>query len=299
MPKSMTRSQTSASTWLLTAVTMVAFAANSVLCRLALRTSGTDPASFTAMRIASGAAMLWLIAITAGRTSKTAGNWISAAALLGYAATFSFAYVSLPVGTGALLLFGAVQATMIVRGLLAGERLNGPQIVGFVIAVTGLVLLVLPGLSAPPLPGALLMAFAGVCWGIYSLRGRRGSDALATTAGNFARATPMAIAILFAFAVLHVQNAHGRAIHVTAMGGMYALLSGAVASGIGYVIWYAALRGLTATRAAVVQLSVPAIAALGGVAFLGERITIRLAISAAAVLGGIALFVLEKRTSVR
>lgn len=242
--------------------------------------------------------MLWLLA-TLSAHKKTAGNWISAAALLGYAAAFSFAYVSLSVGTGALLLFGAVQATMIVRGLAGGERLNGPQIVGFVIAVAGLVLLVLPGVSAPPLAGALLMAFAGVSWGLYSLRGRRSSDPLSTTAGNFARATPMAIAVLFAYAVLHLQGGHWRAIHVTWMGLMYAVLSGAVASGIGYSIWYAALRGLTATRAAVVQLSVPALAALGGVAFLGERITMRLGISAAAVLGGIALFVLERRTGAR
>ncbi len=295
----MARPNTSASTWLLTAITMIAFAANSVLCRLALRASGTDPATFTAIRIASGAFMLWLLASLAGHKSKTAGNWISAAALIGYAAAFSFAYVSLPVGTGALLLFGAVQATMIVRGLITGERMNGPQITGFVLAVAGLVLLVLPGLSAPPVAGALLMAFAGVCWGIYSLRGRRSSDPLATTAGNFTRATPMAIAVLFAFAVLHVQSSNWRPIHFTAVGVVYALLSGAVASGIGYSIWYAALRGLTATRAAVVQLSVPAIAALGGVTFLGERITLRLCISAAAVLGGIALFVLETKSGSR
>lgn len=291
----MARSNTSASTWLLTAITMIAFAANSVLCRLALRTSGTDPATLTVIRIASGAVMLWLLATITGHKSKTAGNWVSAAALLGYAAAFSFAYVSLSVGTGALLLFGAVQATMIIRGLTGGERLNGPQVVGFVIALAGLVLLVLPGISAPPIGGAMLMAFAGICWGIYSLRGRRSSDPLATTAGNFARATPMAIAVLFAFGMFHLQGGHWRAIHVTWPGVIYAVLSGAVASGIGYSIWYAALRGLTATRAAVVQLSVPAIAALGGVAFLGERITMRLGISATAVLGGIALFVLEKR----
>ncbi len=274
---------------------MVAFAANSVLCRLALRTSATDPATFTAVRVGSGALMLWLLVSVAGHKSSRAGNWASAAALLGYAAAFSFAYVSLSVGTGALLLFGAVQATMIIRGLASGERLNAPQIVGFVIAVAGLVLLVLPGISAPPLNAALLMAFAGVCWGVYSLRGRRSSDPLATTAGNFARATPMALAILFAYAVLRMQGAVARGVHFTTTGILYALLSGAIASGVGYAIWYAALRGLTATRAAVVQLSVPAIAALGGVALLGEHITVRLGISTVAVLGGIALFVLEKR----
>jgi drug/metabolite transporter (DMT)-like permease len=276
---------------------MVAFAANSVLCRVALRSSGTDPATFTAVRITSGALMLWIVAGATGRKCKSAGNWLSAAALLGYAASFSFAYVSLSVGTGALLLFGAVQATMIVRGLISGERLNGPQIVGFVVAVLGLILLVLPGISAPPLANALVMAFAGMCWGVYSLRGRRSSDPLATTAGNFARATPMALAVLFAYAVLRSQGAHARGLHFTTAAIAYASLSGAIASGLGYAIWYAALRGLTATRAAVVQLSVPAIAALGGVAFLGERITVRLAISATAVLGGIALFVLENRAA--
>ena len=276
----------SPSTWLLTTVTMLAFAANSVLCRMALRHASMDPASFTLVRIASGALMLWIIATVSGHGARRSGNWISAAALLGYAAAFSFAYVLLPVGTGALLLFGAVQATMILRGLIMGERLNGPQVVGFVIAVCGLVLLVLPGLSAPPLVSALLMAFAGICWGVYSLRGRRSSDPLATTAGNFLRAIPLAAAI----SVFYL-----RATHISLVGVAFAVASGALASGLGYAIWYAALRGLTATRAAVVQLSVPVIAALAGVSFLGERISIRLAIASVAVLGGIALFVLESK----
>lgn len=265
---------------------MLAFAANSILCRMALKRTSIDPASFTLVRIASGALMLWVLASLSGHKSGRAGNWISAAALLGYAAAFSFAYVSLPVGTGALLLFGAVQATMIVRGLIAGERMNGPQIVGFVIAVVGLIILVLPGLAAPPLIGALLMTSAGVCWGVYSLRGRKSTDPLATTAGNFLRAVPCAIAVSLVFL---------RSTHADVRGVGFAVLSGALASGLGYAIWYAALRGLTATRAAVVQLSVPVIAALGGVAILGERITVRVAVSAVAVLGGIALFVLERR----
>ena len=267
---------------------MVAFAANSVLCRMALKRTSIDPASFTLVRIASGALMLWILASLSGHKTGRAGNWISAGALLGYAAAFSFAYVSLPVGTGALLLFGAVQATMIVRGLIAGERMNGPQVVGFVIAVAGLIILVLPGLAAPPLIGALLMTAAGVCWGIYSLRGRKSSDPLATTAGNFLRAVPFAVIVSLLFL---------RTTHPDLRGIVFAVLSGALASGLGYAIWYAALRGLTATRAAVVQLSVPVIAALAGVAILGERITVRLAISAIAVLGGIALFVLERKAS--
>ena len=228
--------------------------------------------------------MLWVLSSLSGHKSR--GNWISATALLGYAAAFSFAYVSLPVGTGALLLFGAVQATMIVRGLTAGERMNGPQVIGFIVAIAGLVILVLPGLAAPPLVGALLMAGAGICWGIYSLRGRKSTDPLATTAGNFVRAVPFAVAVSLLFI---------RTTHPDVRGIIFAVLSGALASGLGYAIWYAALRGLTATRAAVVQLSVPVIAALGGVTILGEHITIRLAISAIAVLGGIALFVLERR----
>jgi drug/metabolite transporter (DMT)-like permease len=271
----------------LTVVTMLAFAANSLLCRMALQRTHIDPASFTLLRIASGALMLWLIGMAASKGRKRAGNWISAFALLGYAAAFSFAYVSLPVGTGALLLFGAVQATMILRGLIGGERLNGPQVVAFVVAMAGLIILVLPGLSAPPLMGALLMAGAGVCWGVYSLRGRGGADPLAATAGNFLRAVPLALVVW----VIYLRGAH-----LPAMGLAYAVLSGALASGVGYALWYAALRGLTATRAAVVQLSVPVLAAAAGVAFLGERVTIRLAISAAAVLGGIALFVLEKKS---
>jgi drug/metabolite transporter (DMT)-like permease len=280
----------SPSTWILTSITMLAFAANSVLCRMALQRTSIDPASFTLIRIVSGALMLWVLASLAGHKSGRAGNWISAAALLGYAAAFSFAYVSLPVGTGALLLFGAVQATMIVRGFLAGERMNVAQVAGFVMAVAGLVVLVLPGISAPPLMGALLMAGAGVCWGVYSLLGRRSSDPFATTAGNFLRAVPLAIVVSLIFL---------RTTRLDLAGVAYAVLSGALASGLGYAIWYAALRGLTATRAAVVQLSVPVIAALAGIAILGERITLRLAISAIAVLGGIALFVFEKRAPAR
>lgn len=276
----------SPSTWILTAITMLAFAANSVLCRMALKRTCIDPASFTLVRIASGALMLWVLASLAGHKKGRAGNWISAVALLAYAAAFSFAYVPLPVGTGALLLFGAVQATMIVRGFFSGERMNVPQVAGFVIAVAGLIALVLPGIAAPPLLGALLMIGAGVCWGVYSLRGRRSSDPLATTAGNFLRAVPLAIAVSLFFI---------RTTHLDLSGIIFAVLSGALASGVGYAIWYAALRGLTATRAAVVQLSVPVIAALGGVSILGERITLRLAISAVAVLGGIALFVLERQ----
>lgn len=274
-------------TWLLTVVTMFAFAANSVLCRMALQRTHIDPATFTFLRIASGALMLWLLA-SASSGRKRGGDWLSAAALLGYAAAFSFAYVSLAVGTGALLLFGAVQATMILWGLIRGERLTVPQLVAFAVAMAGLVILVLPGISAPPAIGALLMAGAGACWGVYSLRGRRGGDPLAATAGNFQRAVALAAIVWLVYL---------RGARFPMMAVIYALLSGALASGVGYALWYAALRGLTATRAAVVQLSVPVLAAAAGVAFLGERVTIRLTFSALAVLGGIALFVSERKAA--
>lgn len=264
----------------LTAAAMIAFAANSVLCRLALRDTAIDPASFTSLRLLSGAVTLWLLTrLSSGRTSL-AGSWRSAAALFAYAAAFSFAYVSLPAGTGALLLFGAVQATMIIGGWLGGERLALPQACGLAVAFSGLVILVLPGISAPPWQGALLMLAAGVAWGLYSLRGRGVENPTAVTAGNFLRAVPMAIALSMLFMT---------AARFDERGAVYALLSGALASGLGYAVWYTALRGLRATGAATVQLSVPVIAALGGIAFLGETVTLRLFIAAIAILGGIAL----------
>jgi drug/metabolite transporter (DMT)-like permease len=265
----------------LTAAAMIAFAANSVLCRLALRDTAIDPTSFTGLRLLSGALMLWLLTrLQQRRTVGLAGNWPSAVALFAYAAAFSFAYVSLPAGTGALLLFGAVQATMILGGWRGGERIALRQGYGLVLAFSGLVILVLPGISAPPWRGSVLMLIAGAAWGLYSLRGRGSEDAIATTAGNFLRAVPLAIA-LSAFSLAHAP--------LDARGAMYALLSGALASGLGYAIWYTALRGLRATSAATVQLSVPVITALGGVAFLGETITLRLLIAAITILGGIAL----------
>ncbi|MDP3669049.1 MAG: DMT family transporter [Telluria sp.] len=280
---------------LLTLFAMLSFAGNSVLCRLALRQTSIDPASFTAIRLLSGALMLALLvhfrarSAAAGRQGGNhgiGGNWLSACALFAYAGGFSFAYLSLPTGTGALLLFGAVQATMILTGLWAGERLSARQISGLLLALTGLVAVMLPGLSAPPLGGALLMLSAGVAWGIYSLRGRGVADPAAATAGNFLRAAPLAV--LLSAALLAQQQ-------LDRWGVLYAVLSGAIASGIGYVVWYTALRGLTATRAAVVQLSVPVIAALAGFMFLQEPITLLLMLASAAILGGIAMVVLDRR----
>ena len=273
-------------TMLLTAVSMLAFAANSLLCRQALRHTAIDPASFTTLRIASGALTLWLIMrIHRGSGRGAGGSWASAFALFAYAAAFSYAYVSLPAGSGALLLFGAVQVAMIGWGLWTGERLGLVQTAGMVCALGGLVGLLLPGLSAPPLFGSLLMLGAGVAWGIYSLRGKGAGDPAAATAGNFLRAAPFAIALS---AVTLQWSSIDRA------GALLAVASGALASGLGYVVWYTALRGLKATSAATVQLSVPVIAAAGGAAFLGEALTLRLVLASVAILGGIALVIAAK-----
>lgn len=273
-------------TFALTLCAMVAFAGNSVLCRLALAHTDIDAASFTTLRIASGALMLWLIVALRDRTVAVDGNWSSALALFAYAAAFSFAYVSLTAATGALLLFGAVQATMIGYGLWRGERLNRQQLVGLTMALAGLIGLLLPGLSAPPPVGAALMIAAGVAWGVYSLRGRGAGDPTRVTAGNFIRAVPLALVV----SIMMLSWAS-----LDATGVLYAVLSGALASGIGYAIWYTALRGLTATNAATVQLRVPVIAALGGVALLGEPITLRLMITSIAILGGVAIVIVGRR----
>lgn len=270
----------------LTTLAMIAFAGNSLLCRLALAHTRIDAASFTTIRLAAGALALWLIVRTSGGAASGGGNWRSALALFVYAAGFSFAYVSLPAATGALLLFGAVQATMIGHGMWAGERLRRLQLVGLVLALGGLVGLLLPGLAAPPLAGSLLMLGAGVAWGIYSLRGKGGGDPLRVTAGNFLRAVPMAAALSL---LLH----EGAALDGAGFG--YAVASGALASGIGYAIWYTALPALRSTHAATVQLSVPVIAAVGGIAFLGESLSLRLVLASVAVLGGIALVILERK----
>ncbi|ABM38234.1 DMT family transporter [Polaromonas naphthalenivorans] len=279
-----------ARTLVLTALAMAAFAGNSLLCRLALRQTGIDAATFTAIRLVSGTVVLWLIARRFRGTQAGGGNWLSAWALFAYAACFSFAYVSLPTGTGALLLFGAVQATMIGYGLWSGERLRLAQLAGLALAFCGLAGLLLPGVSAPPLGGSVLMLVAGMSWGIYSLRGKGAGDPTRVTAGNFLRAAPLAIAL--SLSMLLFKGAA-----LDAAGLWLALASGALTSGIGYAIWYTALPALKATSAASVQLSVPVIAALGGIAFLGEPVTLRLVLASAAILGGIALVVLQKRAA--
>lgn len=266
----------------LTTVAMVAFAGNSLLCRLALRDTPIDAGSFTGVRLLSGAVMLWLIVRLRHGAVAGSGNWPSAVALFAYAAGFSFAYLSLTAATGALLLFGAVQLTMIGRGLATGERINRIQFAGLLLACGGLIWLLLPGLETPPLGGSLLMIGAGIAWGVYSLRGRGAGDPTQVTAGNFLRSVPIA-------AGLGALGIGGTSLDAAGIG--YAVASGALASGIGYAIWYSVLPGLGATTAATVQLSVPVIAALGGVVLLGESLTLRLVLASAAILGGIALVI--------
>lgn len=272
--------------FLLTVLSMLAFAANSLLCRLALKSESIDPASFAAIRLASGAAMLVLVMRVRSVSAVAHGSWAAAAWLFAYAIAFSLAYVRLPAGVGALLLFGAVQATMVGAGIWRGERLASRQWLGLGLAMIGLVALLLPGLSAPPLGSAALMLIAGVGWGAYSLHGKQTLDAGAATAGNFVRSVPFALLLV---ALCFKQSS------ITPTGLGYALCSGAITSGMGYIIWYTVLPRLRSSAAATVQLSVPLIAALGGALFLGEDWTQRLGWTGLAILGGIALVVIPRK----
>ena len=255
---------------------------NSVLCRLALGQAAIDAASFSTIRLSSGAVMLLLItAISGQKISPTSRNkWLSATLLFLYAIAFSFAYINLSTGTGALILFGSVQATMIVVALWSGERPHWLAWMGLLLALAGLIYLVFPGLSAPSLSRSVLMMVAGISWGFYSLRGRGTQNPLGETTNNFVRSLPFALAINL---IMLAQTS------ISARGVILAVMSGALASGVGYVIWYTALKGLTATRAATVQLAVPVLAAMAGVIFLSEKISLRLALSALMILGGIGL----------
>lgn len=273
--------------FLVTALAMTAFAANSVLARLAMATGEAGPWTFTLIRILSGAVVLGLIASPV--RAIRSGSWASGAALFVYAAAFSIAYLTLATGTGALILFALVQITMIGWALVSGERLSVARWAGFMLAITGLVWLLLPGLEAPPLEGAALMAAAGVAWGIYSLRGRGQGQPTAQSAGNFLRAGVIVLALsLPAFMLIEEATPSWAGIG-------YALASGAITSGLGYAIWYAALRELTASLAGIAQLSVPAIAAAGGMVFLAEPLTIRFAIATALILGGVGIASLSRR----
>jgi drug/metabolite transporter (DMT)-like permease len=275
------------STPLLTVVAMLAFAANSLLCRLALGDGQIDAASFTTVRVASGAITLVLFMLPRWRRGerKARFDWGAALMLFAYMIFFSFAYLSLSAGTGALLLFGSVQLTMLFAALRAGERFTPWSWTGLLLAVAGLVYLVSPGITAPDPLGAVFMIVAGLAWGLYSLVGRRAGNPLESTANNFILAAPMGIAVSLLFMA---------DLQLSTRGLLLAVASGSIASGLGYVTWYAALRGLTSTRAATVQLSVPVIAAVGGVLMLAEPVTLRLVLASTATLGGIALVLLQR-----
>ncbi|WP_300396487.1 DMT family transporter [Henriciella sp.] len=273
--------------FLVTALAMTAFAANSVLARLAMATGEAGPWTFTLLRIVSGAVVLGVIASPVRAIQS--GSWASGLALFVYAAAFSIAYLTLATGTGALILFALVQITMIGWGLASGERLSAQRWVGLMLALAGLVWLLLPGLEAPPLQGAALMAIAGVAWGVYSLRGRGQRQPTAQTAGNFLRAGVIVLALSIpAFLIIDEATPSWPGIG-------YALASGAVTSGLGYAIWYAALRDLSASLAGIAQLTVPAIAAVGGVVFLSEPLTVRFLLATALILSGVALASLVRR----
>ena len=283
---------------LLVVAALTAFAANSILCRAALDSGSIDPFGFSLLRVASGATVLTGllgIARLRRRTAATAQprvatDWTAAAMLAAYLVPFSWAYTRVQAGAGALLLFGAVQSTLLLAGLRGGERPGAAQWCGMALAFAGLGLLVVPGLEAPPPAGALAMAIAGAAWGFYTLRGRRVCDPLAATAANFVAATPLVAAAAVAAAMATTP------LYLTRQGVLLAVASGALASALGYVAWYAALRALSATRAAVLQLAVPILAAAGGVVILGEPLRARLVVAAIVVLGGLGLGMIPPRS---
>ena len=273
-------------TFLTTSIAMIAFAANSVLCRLALGQEAIDAASFSSIRIISGAIILALIVAPRWRTKgRSPADWRTVLTLYFYMVFFAFAYLSLSTGTGALILFGAVQLTMFAVAIKGGERFSMPQWAGFLLAAFGLVYLIWPGVTAPDPKGAVLMAIAGIAWGSYSLFGKSAANPLEATANNFIWCIPLVLITSLIFM---------GEIHLSTWGVLIAALSGAVASGLGYVVWFMALRGLASTRAATVQLSVPVIAALGGLVFLSEELSLRLVLASIATLSGITIVLIQR-----
>ncbi len=272
---------------LTTAAAMAAFAGNSLIARLAIRDDAIDPIGYTAIRLVSGALFLWILLALpkGGRLPKSAFDWRAAPVLFAYAVLFSLAYLDLSAGTGALLLFGSVQVTMIAYGLIKGERFSAIQTVGALLALGGMIYLTLPGVEAPPLHAALLMAGSGVAWGFYSLLGAKASDASLSTAANFVMTTPLAAVLAL---VMLPQ------LSMTTEGVLWATLSGAVTSGLGYILWYRVMPELGSLKAAITQLAVPVIAGVAGALFLAEAMTPRLAISTLVTLGGIGLVVWSK-----
>lgn len=271
---------------LLTLLTLVAFASNSILCRLALASDSIDAGLFTLVRIVSGAVALIILSYAHKRKSPVgSGNWISGALLFSYAAAFSYAYINLSAGTGGLLLFGTVQFTMIGVGIYRGERPSILEWLGLIAAQAGLVVLVFPGLHAPSAIGSALMIIAGISWGLYSLRGKTAKDSTLATADNFLRAMPFTLILgLVVFPQFH-SSPSGIAL---------AVVSGAITSGGGYVLWYSVLPHLSATRAAIAQLAVPAIVAILGVIVLAEQFNTRILLALILMLGGVGLAVLVK-----
>jgi len=276
---------------ILLVLSILAFAANSILCRLALGPDLIDAASFTSVRLLSGAIMLMLVLGMRRTRVWPPGKFdlVSALALFLYAICFSFAYVTLNAATGALLVFSAVQLTMIGVGVWRGERSPPMVWAGAVLAAGGLLYLLAPGVTAPPFWAATTMIMAGVSWGVYSLRGAGNNDPVTTTARNFIAATPFAL--LFSFAT-------AGAIHISIAGVGWAALSGALTSGLGYVVWYHVLPRFSATRAALVQTSVPALAAIGGVSLLGEPFSVRLGIASTVILSGAVLIIAARQSKV-
>ncbi|MBF8700904.1 DMT family transporter [Pseudomonas putida] len=267
---------------------LMAFAANSVFCRLALKVGAIDPASFTMVRLASGALFLLLLIRLRKPALAMGGSWRGGLALFLYAFLFSAAYLQLGAGAGALLLFGAVQITMFGFAWHKGEPITARMLLGMLIAFAGLLVLLLPGTAAPPLASAFVMALSGVAWGVYTLLGKGSPRPLADTAGNFARSLPCLV-LLVPMLLL------GAGLHLSPLGLLYALGSGVLASGAGYAVWYGVVRQVSAQQAATMQLSVPVIAALGGVGLIGEPLSLRLLVACVVVLGGIALALTSRR----
>ncbi len=273
---------------------MIAFAGNSILCRLALDTYSMDPASFTSIRLISGALALWVLTFGKNNSSKKdKGNWFSAFALFTYAACFSFAYVNLSTAMGALLLFGAVQITMISYSILNRETLSSWQATGLVLSITGFGYLLIPGLTAPPLIASSIMIISGVAWGIYSVRGKASGNPAIVTAGNFLRSIPFAITLsILSFTIFQQREINT---DFTIPTSLIAIISGAITSGLGYTLWYRVLPSLSSTAAASIQLSIPVLAAFGGILFLNESMSLRLGIASLAILGGVAIVIMSKK----
>ncbi len=284
------RSFPGAKTVVLTSITLVAFAGNSVLCRLALGAHAVDAASFTIIRLLSGAITLAVLTtiVRRKRGLRLGGSWRASAALFLYAAAFSYAYITLDIGTGALILFGAVQTTMIAASLISGTRLRALEWIGTLIAFSGFLYLVLPNVTSPSLAGFVFMSVAGIAWGVYTLIGRSSAEPLNDTASNFVRSLPYAV-VLVPLALVNLD--------LSAEGIAYAVVSGSLASGIGYALWYTALGGLSRLQAAIAQLLVPVIAAGGGIVFAGEVISLRFSIATVLVLGGIFITVYRRNRS--